>query len=455
MKITGWLRKALLIGLAIVTNYVMAMPVDLQDKQNNPIRLYDKSKALLIGNSKYVGAWNALSDVQREMDELKNALLKQGFESDDIEIKRNLTADQTFQAVSSFLSRDSGPKTRALVYISGHGWTDSKGEGFFVGVDSTSTSGVGREGLLSLGVVRELYRSTTALHTLIVLDSCYSGALLETRSQELPRRIYIEQIQNKAFHLLASGTSVQRVPGASIFLQHFIAGINGSAALDYGKTFLTFRHLAVWLKDEVSSKSNQTPVSADYPVPGGEMVFVIRPGVEIESASISTNKPNSTGTISKPPEPTRSIPLVVTAAAQEDASIKATTISSEEFSRRFPSTDVFYYRKSADSLTVVDALNKIGAKYVARPPELSNSLITNAIGCGQATSIEAVQELAISLLKAGIKIQRISPYINQQAKSGRIEVFSTTWVKPDAPLLTEPMIKSLKNCTVLINKGKS
>jgi hypothetical protein len=437
----------LLFVFASLPATASAAPVDVQDKNGNNVRLYDRSRALLIGNSSYTGSWNKLLSVPAEMTQLKEALVSQGFEPEDVTIKSDQRANEVFSAIVSFLSANSGPRTRALVYLSGHGWTDEQGEGFFVGVDSKDVTGPGKEGLISLALIRELHRTSTALHTMIVLDSCYSGALLETRSADPPRMILLDNIKGKAFQLLASGTKVQRVPGESVFLKHFISGIKGAAAVDSGKTFVTFRQLAYWLKEGVSRNSNQTPVFADYPAPGGDMVFVAS-GPELASATINKPAVNSTPTLTaRAAKPA----AVVTVAAQQDATAKGRELAVGDFNRRYPKTDVFYYRKAADSVGVVHALNKIGAKYVSRPRQLSDSLVTNGIGCGPSTPVGAIQELALGLLEQGIKIQRISPYGNADAKGGRLELFSTKAVDPKAPALTAEMIRSIKSCSVVMS----
>lgn len=381
----------------------------LETNTNRRVQLYDHSRALLIGQSVFGAGWNELPHVPADLIKLRATFESQGFE---VTTLQNLQGRDIFPAIQEFVGTDTGTSTRTIVYVTGHGWSDSNGVTYLVGSDAelpNSLHGPQLAKMLPVTALKDLHLISRSLHTLLILDSCYSGAILQTKSAVAPTRLVVEQMKKPVFQILASGQKNQRVAGDSTFADLFTAGLQGSAAQDRERKFVTFRQLANWLFFELPKRSNQVPVYADFPSPDGDMVFLIA-------------QENLSGVYSKPLSST-----TVSLASQVEAVQRTQAEQSNSFRSSFPTTAVFYYRKPQDDFGVVNALNKLGADYVARPAELQGPLKTNALGCGPSTPLNAIKSVAKALIKDGVPLSRITPYKNPSVKNGRIEVFSAAY----------------------------
>jgi len=420
-----------------------ASTVQVEDDKGHMVLFYNYSRALLIGQSKFGKGWNELKHVPIDLADLKKAFLEQGF--DEVEVVENLDGRDILPKIDEFVSKDTGKATRTIVYVTGHGWVAPNGTAYLVGHDA-DLPGPGSQPqisrMLPVTALKELHTTSAARHTLLVLDSCYSGAVLDTKSAGAPARLVAEQMQKPVFQLLASGQKDQRVSGDGVFARLFVSGMEGAAAQDRDRKFVTFRQLANWLFFELPRRSNQVPVYADYPAPDGDMVFL-------------TQAENILG----PEQPKRQ---EVTLASQFDATQRTAASQAGSFRASFPTTSVYYYRKASDGLNVVDAMNKLGVDYVARPAELPEVMKTNALACGPTTSIDALKSLARALVSDGVPIARIALYKDAGAKQGRIEVLSSAdGVDPKTKQYTQNLhplslseIDAIQSCrTVESKKG--
>ncbi|MRV76084.1 hypothetical protein GJ700_30660 [Duganella sp. FT92W] len=441
-------RSARILGVALLlfSNLVSsshASELWLATQTNNKVRLYNYSRALLIGQSKFGLGWNELTHVPADLKKIKDALTTQGF--DEVAIAENLDGRDILPRIQEFVAKDTGHETRTIVYVTGHGWTDPNGVTYLVGSDAAlpgPTSQPQFARMLSVTTLRDLHVISRALHTLLVLDSCYSGAILQTKSAASPTRLAVEQLKKPVYQILASGQKNQRVAGDGTFADMFVSGLSGAAAYDRASTFITFRQLANWLFFELPKRSNQVPVYADYPTPDGDMVFLTKTkSDEIVGAS--------------------SIKETIIVPSREEAAQQTRISESGTFRAIYPKTQVYYYRKTSDDLRVVNAMNKLGVDYIARPPELPDSLVTNGLACGPTTPPNAIKALARALIRDGVPIARIAPYNNAQAKQGRIEVLSTAngidpitrSFKQNLKPLSEIEIDSINSCRSLESKS--
>jgi len=432
---------ALFLFWALVS-YSYASELWLDTLTNNRVLLYKYSRALLIGQSKFGPGWNELTQVPADLRRIKDTLNSQGF--DEVVIVENIDGRDIYPRIQEFVAKDTGSATRTIIYVTGHGWTDPYGVTYLVGSDATlpgPNTPPQYARMLPVTVLRDLHITSRALHTLLVLDSCYSGAVLQTKSAASPTRLAVEQLKKPVFQILASGQKDQRVSGDGIFADLFISGLNGAAAQDRARTFVTFRQLANWLFFEVPKRSNQVPVYSDYPTPDGDMVFLTKTNFDEVVGASSKGK-------------------TITASSQMEATQQARISESGTFRALFPKTRIYYYRKTSDDLRVVSSMNKLGVDYVARPPELPDSLVTNGLGCGPTTPANAIKTLARALINDGVPIARIAPYKNAEAKGGRIEVLSTAnsvdpvtgAFKQNLKPLSELEISSIDGCRILESK---
>jgi hypothetical protein len=406
-----------------------ASDVEVEKKGGGRALIYkhDHSAALLIYASKYryPGSWPTLDKIPDDIEAIKRELVNQGFR---VTIAPNVSGDAIVPTIQDFLGRQPESQSRAIVYYSGHGYTEANGQAYLIGTDAPAPTSQGFKGrITSIGALREIVKESKANHTLLVLDSCYSGALLKTKSPlPPPSQILVEKLRERAVWLLASGTDKQRVQGDSTFAKIFVAGLKGGAAKDPQRRYLTMSELAWWVEQKVPDASNQTPVSGLLTPIGGDMLFV--PGTRDEVASV------------------RLIPHVAVQAATKE--IEKT--QGGRFVGRFPQVNVRYYRKAGDGLSVVDALTKAEINYTALPPQLSDRLKTNALYCSPATPIAAVKEVALALMDGGIELTLIQTFRNGAQKGKSIEIVSAvedfTHVPLAGPPVSHAQIAALTSC---------
>lgn len=440
----------LLVASAMVLSF-------LAHAQNSPGRLlvtaggssklvYESSHALLIGTSSYshASAWPNLPTIAGELAEVSKALSDQGFVVTRVQ---DPTGDQLLKEIKSFLTKSMGKNVRAIVYFSGHGWTDSRGVGYLVGADAPSANEPNfKTRLVSMELIRSLANESSAKHTLFVFDSCYSGAIFRAAGNEEIRPVVLEELQRDSVQFLSSGSATQRVPGRSVFAPTFVAGISTRIADADQDGIVQAVELAAYLRREVPRQSMQTPQFGPLKETGGQMIFAPAftsvTGVQTESPGPTSKLPkNSPGTTSLKVEPVSVVNLPKERAKAPPG----------EFRTNFPAAEVFYYRKNRDALKILDALNKSSIPFIARPAELPESTETNAVACGPATNWKAVQAVTISMIDAGVPIRAIYTFAHPENKPGRVQL-NTLVAAQSNPLLSKEDVNQLSSCPRLFKK---
>jgi len=157
------------------------------------VRLYDESHALIIGMSDYRDAfWQDLSGPERDVEEVSKALREHGFE---VECAMNLTGPELLARVEDFIRRrGAAEQNRLVIYYAGHGYKAESGrargeEGYIVPVDAPAPDAQGPQPFASKAIdMRRLMSMAAKIkskHALLVLDSCFSGSLINA-AQEAP-----------------------------------------------------------------------------------------------------------------------------------------------------------------------------------------------------------------------------------------------------------------------------
>jgi uncharacterized caspase-like protein len=398
--------------------------------------IYQKSSALLIQASTYrnANAWNPLPHVPLELEKVKAALKKQGFVVTEL---TDPTGAQLYPKINQFLSQAYDEKARAIVYYSGHGWTDKEGNGYLVGVDAPDPQDPSfRSSAISMEIIKSLGKISGARHTLFVFDSCYSGSIFAAKGNEELRPLVFEELEKRAVQFLSSGTASQRTPAISQFTPAFINGIEGRADLDDDK-IVQARELALYLQKIVPQNSNQTPQFGSIEDTGGQMIFVPK----LTPVALA-EKQDDKERISQP-----SLPAPNSQNSQDQKSGKVNEVSaSKKFSEMYPKTMVYYYRKSADGLKVLDVLNKSDIPFLARRAELPESYETDSVGCEpKHTDFNAVKTVALALIDSGFSIRSIYTMSDAYRKPGRIQLNSNRQYSSRPPL-TRADVESLKEC---------
>ncbi len=248
-----------------------------------------RSYALVIANSDYV-YHDKLPQVLKDANLVKDALEK--FHGFKVELKTNLTSDRLESAIREFLfDKGDDPTARLLIWFAGHGFTSQLGSdkvGFIVPVDApvgnlATNNKELRVKSMDVTPIRRWLRQIEARHVLVVFDSCFSGALLGTRSVTSAgtEPTVPTWWEGKVRHIVASGSVDDRVPEDGKFAAAFVNAITKPVSglnVSYGR-YVTTTNLVVHLKTELnllrpsgpSPRDGKVHISAD--LKEGEFVF--------------------------------------------------------------------------------------------------------------------------------------------------------------------------------------
>lgn len=220
---------------------------------------YSGSYALLVGVSKYTEGWLSLDAVPGEMNEIGEALKRNGFE-----VRKVMDPDgeALVKAFDNFI-KDYGfdKNNRLLFFYSGHGYTLDNGErGYLVPADAPDPEkdekGF-RQKALDMTDILGWCRKMTAKHSLFLFDSCFSGTIFTTRGR--PKQpSHITALTDKPVRqFVSAGTAGQQVPAKSVFAPCFLKALRGDA--DYDKDgFVTGTELGMYLFNSVTDYTDRT-----------------------------------------------------------------------------------------------------------------------------------------------------------------------------------------------------
>jgi hypothetical protein len=252
---------------------------------DNPISLYEKSYALLIGIWDYMKGWERLSpdNIENDLETVAKALKTHNF---IIRTVINPTYDEIIEELNQFKNNYGLEKNnRLLFYFSGHGMSRHNNEiGYIVPKDAPfpDTWRNSRKEFIQRAVSMEylitLAKEIESKHVLFIFDSCFSGTIFRARRGP-PSQSTLETMELPIRLCITAGKAQQRVPGESVFTPAFVRGINGDADLTKDGV-ITGGELFEYIKSEVLlSGSDQNPQMGTIKVPGcedeGEFVFTL------------------------------------------------------------------------------------------------------------------------------------------------------------------------------------
>jgi hypothetical protein len=144
-----------------------------------------RSYALIIGNAHYRdAAFRALPSVEKDAHAVGSALARYGFRDHTTHID-NGTRDDIMNALAAF-GAQLGPTDNALIYYSGHGAiAETGGATYWMPSDADPANPAS---WVSTGWVTEMIAQMRARHILVVVDSCYAGALVHASNLRLTVR---------------------------------------------------------------------------------------------------------------------------------------------------------------------------------------------------------------------------------------------------------------------------
>ena len=268
--------------------------IELHLKNGEVVSLYKKSHALVIGAANYYRGWPKLYGTARDVNAVKKALTKHGF---DVSVVWNPNDSQLRKAFMDFINTyGMDPENRLLFYFAGHGHTEklAYGEemGYIVPINAPNPEENKIEFLkkaLDMQQIEVYAKRIQAKHALFVFDSCFSGSIFSV-SRAIPKSISYKTTK-PVRQFITSGSAEETVPDKSIFRAQFISALNGEGDLNEDG-YITGSELGVYLESSVInySKGSQHPQYGKIRNPlldKGDFVFQIGEGIK-PSAKVET-----------------------------------------------------------------------------------------------------------------------------------------------------------------------
>lgn len=240
-------------------------------EQEDIIPKVGKNYLLLIGIDAYQH-WQPLSNAVKDAREFQDVLLRQyQFEQANVFTLFNDAATESniYTALRDMKARLQ-PQDSLIVYYSGHGHYDTDfDEGYWIPVNAKPSD---ESSYISNANIVKRINALETQHTLLIVDSCFSGSLVVQKRNAIPDERF------RSRRILASGRHETVSDGREGENSPFAAGVltylrrNTSPKLDTTS-------LIKYVKDYVFGKAKQHPVdgriqnSADE---GGEFVFHLK-----------------------------------------------------------------------------------------------------------------------------------------------------------------------------------
>lgn len=438
-------RFASTVALAILCG-VMCMPGSAKEFKINSTDgikpIYRQSRALLIGVNQYKN-WEHLATVPAELEALKAALMRQGFESSDIRMVLDSTAEQLNREIENFFKAPADSQTRLFFYFAGHGFTDKKKTGYIVAADAPA---IGSPDLkrfsVGMDIISAHSEESNAKHALMVFDSCFSGAIFLTKgAANLPSPLFIADAERKVRQFITAGSESEEVPAQSDFVEQLIRGLDGEADTIVDG-IVTGNELGYWLKATLTPKGKQTPQygsSTTQEYRHGDVMFASLKATPLNGDALGSKK----------------IPLSGNGGATRSGRVE----EGDSFSwQNHTDNQIYYYAKNADGGKVEKALDAQSIPYLkTRANKLPDRFEVNAIACGPDVPIALVKNVALALTRGNVPVRAILPFQQPAAKKHRIEILSLSdnaagQDSLSSPPLTESQIMSITKCSWLQNR---
>jgi hypothetical protein len=239
--------------------------------------------ALLIGVSEFAEENlpelpSALKDIQAMQAILQNPELG-GFPS--VEILPNPTRQKMEEAIETLFANRKKDDL-LLLYFSGHGIIDEKGKLYLVTPGTRKDRGNLRKSTaVAATVLHENMSSSSSKHQVLILDSCFSGAIAEGLAGKSDSRVDIQrELGGEGRAILTSSSAVQKsfhIQGydLSIYTHYLIEGIQTGAANQDGDDYISADELHEYAKKKLEQESPlMTPQF--FPVREGHKIKLVR-----------------------------------------------------------------------------------------------------------------------------------------------------------------------------------
>ena len=257
------------------------MKISVRTKTGEEIELYKASYALIVGNGNYRNGWDPLPGATRDVQEVAAALKTHGF---NVTLKTDLTKDKFEDAFETFVQNGKNEDARLLFYYAGHGYTEELADGehlgYLVMVDAPFPKNGDIDGSKSVDMESLVTQSRRmqSRHVLFVFDSCFSGTILNARSQ-IPPPYVSNNVKYPVRQFITAGRADEIVPDHSVFKEAFLNLVKGIAPEPIEDGYITGAELGLYLKTEVPKYNRgQNPQYGKINNPKlnqGDFVFVL------------------------------------------------------------------------------------------------------------------------------------------------------------------------------------
>ena len=227
--------------------------------ETRDIKLYSGYHALVVGCGDYRAGWPKLPNPVKDAKEVASTLKKLGFEVKLLEDPDWATLRRSLHQVIAGPGRD---RDKAILFwYSGHGHTlkeaGGRDLGYIVPVDAPNPDNdeIGFMGrAISMREIETLARRIRSRHTLMLFDSCFSGAIFQAVRAK-PSRYIKEKVQKPVRQFITAGNEKEQVPDQSVFKTVFVQSIQDGYADRNRDGYVTGMELGDYLQEQVVNYS--------------------------------------------------------------------------------------------------------------------------------------------------------------------------------------------------------
>lgn len=238
-----------------------------------------KNYAFIVGNNDYkmlAKLKTAVSDANEVAKVLK---ARYAFDEANVRVLINADRAAILRELGQLRSKLT-PDDRLLIYYAGHGQIDQgANEGFWQPVDAEPGADFT---WISNGDLRRYLRGMGARHVLVVADSCFSGSLTRSSSDQsaLPKDRFFSEIDSKFSRkvITSGGTEPVADSGSgnhSVFAHYFLKALRENTA-PYITSFELFNGLVRAVTNNSTQKPEYGTIAQAGDEGAGDFTFVLK-----------------------------------------------------------------------------------------------------------------------------------------------------------------------------------
>ena len=227
------------------------------------LQLYENTYSLIIGIDNYPNLGHN-QQLQYAVSDAKAVAksIRVNFQFNEVTTLYNERATKTNvqQAISNF--RKTSEQDGVFIFFAGHGYTESTQDGDlgYILPNDGSMNELEMFKNISMNELKDYLKPIDAKHVFVVVDACYSGTLLNTRSAQAEPETdlaYLKEIsRGRVRQVLTAGGKNQEVldggpRGHSVFTGYFLKYLENSS------TFITASQLGYKVPPKVYSVANE------------------------------------------------------------------------------------------------------------------------------------------------------------------------------------------------------